>query len=173
MPGPPFPRVPASDPPSRTLGAAGARLTSLRALLPPRPLPTARRRCEGPAPVPGPSCRGLGRRRWELVLLQRERGGHPLVPQDGAGASVAGPVVELLSSGDRVVFHFSLMPPPPLVFTSLSHLRLWGLMTLFLLPSWRLPFFAANPLASRRQYYFCVYLAQHLSGRAGRLTLYE
>jgi hypothetical protein len=62
------------------LALPSALLTSLRALLPTRQLPAALRGCEGR----GCSCM--------LVLYHRGRGGHPLFPGDGAGATVAGPV---------------------------------------------------------------------------------
>lgn len=60
LPGPRFPRVLAADPPSRTVGAAGARLTSLRALLLPRPLPTAPPEVQGARASTRPLLSGTG-----------------------------------------------------------------------------------------------------------------
>lgn len=89
--GPPVPRVPAPDPPSRTLGAAPARLSSLRALLPPGPPPIALQKVRGARALkPGPSCRERGEGLGVSSFPKGVRGGHPLVPRDRAGAAVAG-----------------------------------------------------------------------------------
>ena len=181
LPRPQVPRVSASDPPSRTLGAAPVRLTSPWALLPSRPLPASPPKV--PASHQDPRVGGwwVGGS-WELVLSERARGSHPLVL--GTGLE---PRWRVLFSGRIVEFcrvrvlHFSAVnrpPPPPRFFSPPCPISGFGGYRSFFFsthptsPVTFFFFFAANPLASGRQYYFCVYLAHHLSGRAVRLKIF-
>ena len=181
LPRPQVPRVSASDPSSRTLGAAPVRLTSPWALLPSRPLPASLPKV--PASHQDPLVGGGGwGGSWELVLSERARGSHPLVL--GTGLE---PRWRVLFSGRIVEFcrvrvlHFSVVnhpPPPPRFFSPPCPISgFGGYRSIFFSTHPPSPvaffffFFAANPLASGRQYYFCVYLAHHLSGRAVRLKI--
>lgn len=122
---------------------------------------------------------------WGLLgvsIVRKGKGKPPPCSRDRAGAAVAGSILWsncwIVPSACVALLSCEPSPAPsPLLFASLSHLRLWGLQILFLLHPPHLPgyfffFFAANPLASGRQYYFCVYLAHHLSGRAVRLKIF-
>lgn len=123
LPRPPIPRVPASDPPSRPLGAAPARLTSLRAWLPPRPLPTAPPEVRGACAPTRPSDRELGQGAGSP--FSPEGGGKATPLSLGTGLASLWPVVfltkrEVVGSGE-CVFPLSLyVPSPHPLFTLLS-----------------------------------------------------
>lgn len=120
---------------------------------------------------------------WELVLSERARGSHPLVL--GTGLE---PQWRVLFSGRIVEFcrvrvlHFSVVnrpPSPPRFFSPPCPISGFGGYRSFFFsthPPSPVAFFffcrESNPLASGRQYYFCVYLAHHLSGRAVRLKIF-
>jgi len=155
LPRPQVPRVSASDPPSRTLGAAPVRLTSPWALLPSRPLPASPPKV--PASHQDPFVGGGG---WRGLLgvsiVRKGEGKPPPCSRDRAGAAVAGPILWsncwILPSACVALLSCEPSPvPSPLLFASLSHLRLWGLQILFLLHPPPFPgcfffFFAANPI---------------------------
>lgn len=160
MSGPPIPRVPASDPTSHTLGAAPSRLTSLRALLPPRLLPIVLSKVRGARASTRPLLSKTGSGGLGVRFIPK-RVGRPPAP------AVAGPIFLWNSFGEYVCCISHLMPLPSLIFTSLF----FGSIDPFSSPFPAVAFFCANPLDSGRQYYFSVYLAHRLSGRAVRLTL--
>lgn len=102
-----------------------------------------------------------------VSFVPRRRGDPPTpVLQYGAGVTVTGPILLLLDSGE-VCCTSQLCPPLHLLVPSPA----FGIMIFFfsLLP---VCLFAANPLASGKQYYLSVCLAHHLSGSAVRLKIF-